>query len=70
MTDPRILVVEGDTKDSRAALVAAGGHVTADLYVETLRTCLPGIPFRPYWRPSSFACSPHPAASRPGPRER
>ncbi len=42
MTDPRILVVEGNTKDSRAALVAAGGHVTADLYVETLRTCLPG----------------------------
>ncbi|NNG04201.1 MAG: type 1 glutamine amidotransferase [Inquilinus sp.] len=42
MTEPRILVVEGNTKAVRDATVEAGGRVTAELYVETLEKCFPG----------------------------
>jgi GMP synthase (glutamine-hydrolysing) len=41
MRNPRILVVEGNPRASREALIAAGARVTADLYVATLGKVVP-----------------------------
>ncbi len=38
-----LLVVEGNTKEGRKALVDAGGHIPAELYIEVLTACMPGI---------------------------
>lgn len=38
-----LLVVEGNTKEGRKALVDAGGHIPAELYTEVLTACMPGI---------------------------
>jgi len=38
-----ILVVEGNTEEGRNALVAAGGHIAADLYAKVLKACWPDI---------------------------
>lgn len=41
MADPRILVVEGNTREAREATVAAGGRETADTYIDALRFASP-----------------------------
>ncbi len=43
MADPRILVVEGNSREARVATVAAGGRETADTYCDALRSCLAGV---------------------------
>ncbi len=40
MTNPRFLVVEGNTAEARAATVAAGGRETGDMYCAALRACM------------------------------
>ena len=42
MSQPRILVVEGNTREARDATVAAGGRTTAETYCDALRSCLAG----------------------------
>ena len=42
MTNPRFLVVEGNTAEARAATVAAGGRETGDMYCDALRACHEG----------------------------
>lgn len=42
MTNPRFLVVEGNTAEARAAMVAAGGRETGDMYCAALRASLEG----------------------------
>lgn len=43
MSNPRILVVEGNTAAAREAMVAAGGRATADIYCRALQACLADI---------------------------
>ncbi len=43
MSNPRILVVEGNTAETREATVAAGGRETADTYIDALRFALPEV---------------------------
>ncbi|MEZ5647754.1 MAG: type 1 glutamine amidotransferase [Alphaproteobacteria bacterium] len=39
----RLLIIEGNTEENRKALVAAGGHIPAELYSDVLKACMPGI---------------------------
>ena len=43
MSNPRILVVEGNSAATREATVAAGGRETADTYIDALRASLAGV---------------------------
>ena len=43
MSNPRILVVEGNTAATREATVAAGGRETADTYIDALRASLADV---------------------------